>query len=99
MAESREERARAAGWRPHPLLTEEARATHWQVPQLSLRIWCAYDVVTALAYVEWVGDDGRLVHRSIAHANWRTPKRPSERDVVEWGYRALGKWLGDQVPE
>jgi hypothetical protein len=98
MAESREDRARRAGWRPHPLLTEQARSTQWAVPQLHLRVWATYNLITTLAYVEWMGDDGRLVHHGVARATWEPPARPTERQVVEWGYRALGKWLADELP-
>lgn len=98
MAESREEAALKAGWRPYWEFTKEARASQWAVPQLSLRIWCSLGIVTVISYVEWMGDDGRLVHHTIATAKWRAKERPTEEQVVEWGYKALGRWLGDQLP-
>lgn len=96
MAESREGAALAAGWRPDPRLTRGAIAFQWTKPQLSLRVWAQLDGMHARAYVEWVGDDGRLVHHTIGQAVWQPPE-VTERLVVNWGYRCLGKWLGDQV--
>lgn len=98
MSPSREERDRAAiaaGWRPHPELTKAADASRWAKPQLTLRVWAVHDLIKTAAYVEWVGDDGKLVVHSVADATWR-PTVVTEALVVEWGYRALGKWLSDQ---
>lgn len=96
MPESREEAARKAGWVQHPLVSKEATASRWAKPQLSLRVWATFDLVNLLAYVEWMADDGRLVHHTISTATWRSPE-VTEQSVVEWGQRALAKWLGDQL--
>lgn len=94
MPESRDEAARAAGWRPHPEMTREATASQWARPQLHLRVWAIHDLVRTLAYVEWMGDDGRLVVHEVVRATWK-PAEVTEALVVAWGYRALGKWLSD----
>lgn len=80
------------GWRAHPLLTREAIAYQWKHWQLHLRVWAMPDGMHVLSYIERMGDAGRLEHRTIARAVWR-PSGVTERDVVEWGQRALAAWL------
>jgi hypothetical protein len=98
MAESREEAALKAGWRPHPLLTDRAIAFQWRYPQLHLRVWAQLDGMHVLAYVEYMGEDARLVVHDVARAVWH-PKEVTEELVVEWGQRALSRWLGDRLTD
>ena len=91
-SDQREEAARAAGWRPHPNHTAQAYAFQWAHPQLHMRIWALPDGMHLLAVVEWMGEDGRLVHHQISRAVWR-PAEVTERAVVDWGARALSAWL------
>lgn len=96
MAESNEEKALKAGWKQHPLVGRSADASRWSKPALTLRVWAVHNLIQTAAYVEWMGDDGKLVHHQIVSATWR-PTEVTEALVVEWGHRALGKWLSEQM--
>jgi hypothetical protein len=85
------------GHYPDPLLTNEAVSTQWATPQLNLRVWATYRLIQVYAYVVWVNDDGEQVFVEVARHLWLAGERPTERDVVLWGYKALGEWLGEEM--
>lgn len=68
------------------------------LPSLHLLVWADIHGMNlkATLYI------GRGVHgrkrTDIAFATW-TPKEVTERAVVEWGQRALSKWLSENLPE
>lgn len=79
------------------MCSPENIAAQWRYPQLRLRVWADLRGYHTLAYVERVDDRGQLVTVDVARADWAPTPPISEAQVVEWGYRALGRWLGDQV--
>lgn len=91
-AQKRQEDALAAGWRPHPSLTKEARAKRWAFPQLTLRIWAEVDGMMLLAFIETCDNAGKLHKSEIGRAKWQ-PHSVTERMVVDWGRRCLEAWL------
>ncbi len=97
--EEYETAALAAGWKPHVYNLRENLRVRWMYPQLTLRVWCEVDGVHLIAYIEQGTRDGKLLHEEIANATWK-PSMPTERDVVDWGRRALTRWLADHaLPE
>ena len=86
------------GWRQHPLLTENWLATRSAVPQLALHVYAIERFVTVYAITEWTDDEGKQRFHEIARHTWRSSVRPTESMVVEWGYKALGKWLAEHLP-
>lgn len=64
----------------------------WMYPQLTLRVWAECDGVHLMAYVQTQNAARKLVHEEIARACWQ-PAGVTERDVVDWGRRALQRWL------
>lgn len=96
MTKKQDEAALAAGWKQHWTGGRENRLCQWQYPQLSLRVWAQLDGVHVLAYVEQMGENGRLRHVQIASAAW-APKEVTDRLVVAWGARALSAWLADHM--
>ncbi len=90
--QSRQDAALAAGWRPHPRFSRENLAVKWQFPQLSLRIWAELDGMHLYAIIETLDEKGRLKHDVIAEAAWQ-PSDVTEARVVDWGRRALAKYL------
>lgn len=93
----REEAALAAGWRPAREFSKENIAAQWAWPQLRLRVWADLRGYHLLASIEQVDDRGRLRSVEVGRAHWAPTPPVSESRVVEWGYRALGAWLGEQV--
>ncbi len=98
MARDYERAALAAGWKPALRMQGENQRVKWMYPQLSLRVWAEVDGVHLLAYVETAGDASKVVHTEVARACWQ-PAGVTEWDVVDWGRRALTRWLGDNHPE
>ena len=95
-SEKAEAAALAAGWRPHVYNLRENLRVRWMYPQLTLRVWCEVDGVHLMAYIEQTSRAGKLIHEEIASAVWQ-PSMPTERDVVDWGRRALTRWLVDHA--
>ena len=94
----REAAALAAGWKPHPRFSKEAREFTDHHPQMSLRVWCDLEGVCLLAQVYQLDEKGRLRSETIAQATWR-PREVTEVAVVDWGQRALAAWLSRQLME
>lgn len=66
------------------------------LPSLHLMVWADKDGMNLKATV-YVGSGVRGRRRTdIAFATWR-PQEVTERSVVEWGERALAKWLAEHV--
>ena len=86
----------AAGWSAHPNLTDEALELTRRYPDLHLRVWAQPDGVHCLAYIQRCDAQGKLSRSEVARAVWR-PSAVTEVSVVDWGRRALAKWLEDQV--
>lgn len=93
-ADKDEAAALAAGWKPHAYNIRENLRVRWMYPQLTLRVWCEVDGVHLLAFIDQTARSGKLLHVEIARAVWQ-PSMPTERDVVDWGRRALTRWLVD----
>lgn len=92
-----DERASLAGWKPHPTFAPENLIIRYQYPRLSMRIWAELDGVHLYAITELPADDrGIGTHHVIAQAVWQ-PAEVTERAVVDWGHRALRKWLEDAL--
>jgi hypothetical protein len=86
--------ALAAGWRPHPRNTRENREVALRYPELSLRVWAELDGVHLYALIWYPVDGNQRRHVEIAKAVWQ-PSEVTEYSVVDWGRRALGRWLVD----
>ncbi len=86
----------AAGFRPPADLSPEGKqftATH---PALYLHVYCNFSGVQVVAYVDHLDAKGRLQRTEIQNTSFRPPA-VSERLVVEWGQRALLRWLEDNL--
>jgi hypothetical protein len=81
-----------ANWKPHRDLSPEGKAFTATHPSLYLHIWCNFSGVHCVAHVDWLDEKGKLVRLEIAKASWRPPE-VTETLVVEWGERALSRWL------
>jgi hypothetical protein len=92
--EEREAAAVAAGWRPHRYNLSDNARVRWMYPQLHLRVWAECDGVHLLAYTQVANEHRKLVHEDIARAVWQ-PSSVTEWDVVDWGRRALTRWLSE----
>lgn len=89
-----------AHWKPSRNLSPEGKAFTATHPALYLHVYCNFDGVHCIAYVDHLNAKGRLVRVEVAKAHWR-PAVVTERLTVEWGMRALRAWLegpgsGDQ---
>lgn len=83
-------------WRPLRDLSPEGKAFTASHPALYLHLYCNFSGVHCTAHVDWLAEDGHLHRTTIAHASWKPPA-VSERLVVEWAHRALGRWLEDTL--
>lgn len=77
-----------------PEFSPEARAFTEQYPALRLHVYCTMGGVALTASVDHLDPKGRLHVTQVARARWK-PAEVSERLVVEWGERALRRWLED----
>ena len=66
--------------------------------QLSLRVYAHLDGWHAIAYVYRWGEDNRMEVAEIARASWKG-RAAGATTVVQWGSRALEKWLGENLPQ
>lgn len=71
---------------------EERKRVDKQHPSLTLHCYATPRGVALHACVDQWGSDGRLHRTEIAQAVWK-PAKVTERLVVEWGERALRRWL------
>ena len=69
-----------------------------QYPALYLHVWANADGVHCDARVDSMTVGGKLRRVQIARATWR-PSEVSERRIVDWGQRALSRWLADNPEE
>jgi hypothetical protein len=88
----------AAGWRPTQYNLADNARVRWMYPQLTLRVWAECDGVHLLAYVQTQNAHRKLVHEEVARAVWQ-PAGVTERDVVDWGRRALTRWLSEHAED
>lgn len=81
-----------AHWKGSRVLSPEGKqftATH---PALYMHVWCTFEGVSCVAYVDHLNDRGRLLRTQIAKATWKPPA-VTERLIVQWAQRALTAWL------
>lgn len=81
------------------MFAPENIAAQWRWPQLRLRVWADLRGYHTLASIEQLDDKGRLRTTEVARADWAPTPPVGEAQVVEWAYRALGAWLGQQVTQ
>jgi hypothetical protein len=67
-------------------------------PELSLRVWATSEGMKVSALLYGPGPRYARPLIQIADAIWR-PAEVTEEAVVDWGRRALGKWLEDRLQE
>lgn len=79
-------------WVPLRELSEEGKAFTATHPSLYMHIYCNFSGVHAHAYVDHLDAKGRLQRTEVARGTWK-PARVTERLMVEWGQRALTRWL------
>lgn len=87
-----------AHWKGNRDLSAEGKAFTATHPSLYMHVWCNFSGVNVVAYVDWLNDKGRLIRTEVAKATWRPPE-VTERLIVEWGERALARWLGEPADE
>jgi hypothetical protein len=98
MASSRREGYSAAAAARARLAYEADQKASWQYPSLYLHIHATARGVRISASVSSLDPRGRMRRTEIASGVWR-PKQVTERLVVEWGERALRRWLEANQPE
>jgi len=82
----------------HWATSAQNRAFEHSQWQLSLRVYGHLDGWHVVAYVYRWGESNRLESIEVARASWKG--RPASAvEVVEWGSRALAKWLGENLPQ
>lgn len=77
-------------------LSPESRAATLAFPDLHLRVWCNINGVNVLAYIDSSDSKGRLCRMEIQKALFH-PREVTPELVVEWGRRALARWLEDRA--
>ena len=87
-----------AHWKGNRDLSEEGKAFTATHPSLYMHVWCNFSGVNVVAYVDWLNGKGRLIRTEVAKATWRPPE-VTERLIVEWGERALSRWLSERADE
>lgn len=73
-------------------LSPEGKAFTATHPALMLHVWCNFEGVHVTAMVDWLDRHGKLQRIEVARASWKPPA-VTEELVVEWGARALSRWL------
>jgi len=76
----------------------ERKRIQAQFPSLYLHCYATARGVRLHAYVDSMDPKGKLHRLEIAKAEWR-PSQVTERSVVEWGERALRRWLEANLTE
>jgi uncharacterized protein YecA (UPF0149 family) len=81
----------------HWATTKRARAFQESQWQLSMHVVAQLDGWHLYARVWRATEEGKLQFIEVANAAWRG--RPAgAQEVVEWGQRALARWLADNLP-
>lgn len=79
-----------------PELSPESRRITASFPDLHLRVWCNIKGVSVLAYIDSTDGRGIMRRMEIQKALFH-PREVTPELVVEWGRRALARWLEDRA--
>ena len=67
-------------------------------PELQMRVWAAPEGMRVAAVLWLPGPKFGRRALTLSEATW-TPSEVTERAVVDWGRRALAKWLEEQIED
>lgn len=82
----------------HHQRTEAEQRYACRYPELSLRVWATPEGMRVQALVYLPGERYQRVLVIVQDAVWQ-PSEVTEVSVVDWGRRALARWLEDQLQE